>query len=93
MKIVLINPRSRRPEEIQQKCFAPVNLLYLASSLLRHHYDVAIVDANAYGLSDAADREHVIAAHGVGRVQPSSESSGTLCTGHRYDQVRGLWRL
>ena len=59
MKIVLINPRSRRPEEIQQKCFAPVNLLYLASSLLRHHYDVAIVDANAYGLSDAAVADQV----------------------------------
>ena len=54
MKIVLVNPRSRRPEEIQQKCFAPVNLLYLASSLLKHHFEVEIVDANAFGLSDAA---------------------------------------
>ncbi|MEW6076601.1 MAG: radical SAM protein [Thermodesulfobacteriota bacterium] len=52
MKIILINPRSRRPEEIQQKCFAPVNLLYLASSLLRDGYEVEIIDANAFGFSD-----------------------------------------
>ena len=54
MKIVLINPRSREPEEIQQKCFAPVNLLYLASSLLRHGFDTEVIDANAFRLSDEA---------------------------------------
>ncbi len=59
MKTVLINPRSRKPEEIQQKCFAPVNLLYLASSLLRNGYDVEVVDANAFGLTDNAVAEQV----------------------------------
>lgn len=53
MIIILINPRSRRPEEIQQKCFPPVNLLYLASSLLENRIDVRVLDANAFGLSDA----------------------------------------
>ncbi len=54
MKIVLINPPSRNPQEIQQKCFPPVNLLYLASSLLQEGYPVDVLDANAFGLSDSA---------------------------------------
>src|SRR6056297_3156903 len=59
MKIVLINTRSRRPDEIQQKCFAPVNLLYLASSLLHNGHKVEVIDANAFGLSDNAVAEQV----------------------------------
>ncbi len=59
MKIVLVNPRSRNPEELQQKCFAPVNLLYLAASLLENNFEVDVVDANAYGLSDKAVAELV----------------------------------
>jgi anaerobic magnesium-protoporphyrin IX monomethyl ester cyclase len=63
MKIILINPRSRRPEEIQQKCFPPVNLLYLAASLLRSGYDVDIIDANAFGLPDGAVVRQVAERH------------------------------
>ncbi len=52
MKVVLINPRSKHPEEIQQKCFAPVNLLYIASSLIENGCDAEIIDANAFGFTD-----------------------------------------
>ena len=52
MKIVLINPRSKNPREIQQKCFAPISLLYLASSLIANGYTVDIIDANALALTD-----------------------------------------
>jgi len=53
MKIVLINTRSKKPEEIQQKWFAPINLLYIASSLVDNGHDVQLIDANAFGLTDA----------------------------------------
>lgn len=59
MKIVLINPRSCNPEEIQKKCFVPVNLLYLASSLLHNGYKAEVIDANAFGLTDDAVAEQV----------------------------------
>ena len=52
MKIILINPRSKNSNEILQKCFVPVNLTYLASSLLTNGYQVEIIDANALCLSD-----------------------------------------
>jgi len=52
LKIILINPRSKNPDEAQQKCFAPINLLYLASSLLEAGHQVDVIDANALGLSD-----------------------------------------
>jgi len=57
MKVVLINPRSKNPDEIQQKCFPPVDLMYLASALLGQSYEVEIIDANALRLrhSDVAD--------------------------------------
>ncbi len=52
MKVVLLNTRSKNPEDIQQKCFAPVNLMYLASSLMDNSYPPEIIDANASGLTD-----------------------------------------
>ncbi|MFP4445107.1 MAG: B12-binding domain-containing radical SAM protein [Desulfosudaceae bacterium] len=52
MNIVLINPRSRHPLEIQQKCFAPLNLMYLAASLESAGYHVDIIDTNAFGWDD-----------------------------------------
>ena len=54
MKIVLVTTRSKNSNEMQQKCFAPVNLLYLAASLLKSGYDAHIIDANAFGLTDKA---------------------------------------
>ncbi len=52
MKVVLINPRSKNPDELQQKCFAPLNLMYLASSLIENNHQAEIIDANAFGLTD-----------------------------------------
>jgi anaerobic magnesium-protoporphyrin IX monomethyl ester cyclase len=52
LKAIFINPRSKHPGEIQQKCFAPLGLLYLASSLLKAGHRAGIIDANALGLSD-----------------------------------------
>ncbi len=52
MKVVLVNPRSMNPEEIQQKCFAPLSLMYLASSLRKEGHEPHIIDANAWGLTD-----------------------------------------
>ncbi|MFP4040707.1 MAG: B12-binding domain-containing radical SAM protein [Desulfosudaceae bacterium] len=59
MKIVLVNPRSRNPREIQQKCFAPLNLMYLAAALQESGYSVDIIDANALGWNDAAVAERI----------------------------------
>ncbi len=63
MKIVLINPPSKDPEKIQQKCFAPVNLLYLAASLEASGFCVCIVDANAFRLNARAVVERVKCLH------------------------------
>ncbi len=52
MKVVLVNPRSRNPGEIQQKCFAPANLMYLAAALEANGQEAVIIDANALGLND-----------------------------------------
>jgi radical SAM superfamily enzyme YgiQ (UPF0313 family) len=54
VKVILINPRSKNPHEYQQKCFAPINLLYLASSLESQGHTVEAIDANALGLEDEA---------------------------------------
>ncbi|MBP7216681.1 MAG: B12-binding domain-containing radical SAM protein [Candidatus Omnitrophica bacterium] len=52
MNVVLVNPRSKKPREIQQKCFPPVNLLYIAAALLREGHVVDVIDANAQGLDN-----------------------------------------
>ncbi|MFC1631246.1 B12-binding domain-containing radical SAM protein [Candidatus Omnitrophota bacterium] len=52
MKVALINPRAKNPKEIQQKCFAPLNLLYLASSLEASGHQLEVIDANALQLSE-----------------------------------------
>ena len=59
MKALFINPRSKRPGEIQQKCFAPLGLLYLAASLKRAGHSAEVIDANALGLDDDEAAERV----------------------------------
>jgi len=51
LKVILINPCSKNPQAIQQKCFPPVDLLYLAKALIQSGYSVEVIDANALGLT------------------------------------------
>ena len=50
--VLLVNPRSTYSGEIAQKCFPPLNLLYLAAALRREGFRPAVLDANAFGLTD-----------------------------------------
>jgi len=52
-KVLLINPRATYAFEIAQKCYPPLNLLYLANALLKAGIEVHVLDANALALSDA----------------------------------------
>lgn len=52
MKILFINPNSKKSKGFPQKCFPPISLLYLASFLLENNYKVSVIDANALRLSD-----------------------------------------
>jgi len=60
--VVLINPKATYADEIAQKCFPPVGLLYLASSLHAAGIHVQVVDANALRLDDTRTVERVRAA-------------------------------
>jgi radical SAM superfamily enzyme YgiQ (UPF0313 family) len=51
-RVSLINPKATYAEEIAQKCFPPLGLLYLAASLEAAEVEVQVVDANALRLSD-----------------------------------------
>ncbi len=51
-KVVLINPRATYVNEIAQKCYPPLNLLYLASSLKSRGFESVVLDANAFKMSD-----------------------------------------
>jgi radical SAM superfamily enzyme YgiQ (UPF0313 family) len=51
--ILLINPRATYAYEIAQKCYPPLNLLYLAAHLKREGFDVRVLDANALRMDDA----------------------------------------
>ncbi|MCM8786786.1 MAG: B12-binding domain-containing radical SAM protein [Candidatus Omnitrophica bacterium] len=52
MRVLLINPPSKDFGKIQQKCFVPISLLYLASSLLEVGYQTTVLDVNALGLKE-----------------------------------------
>jgi anaerobic magnesium-protoporphyrin IX monomethyl ester cyclase len=51
-KIVLVNPRATYVNEIAQKCYPPLNLLYLAANLRNNGFDVDVIDANALRMTD-----------------------------------------
>ena len=51
-RVLLINPRATYVNEIAQKCYPPMNLLYLATSLRDAGIGVKIADANAMKLWD-----------------------------------------
>ncbi len=50
--VVLVNPRATYVNEIAQKCYPPASLLYLAAALENAGFGVAVIDANAFGLTD-----------------------------------------
>lgn len=52
MKVVLINPRATYAGEIAQKCYPPMNLMYLSASLRAQGHEPRIVDANAHNMPD-----------------------------------------
>jgi anaerobic magnesium-protoporphyrin IX monomethyl ester cyclase len=51
-RVALINPKATYADEIAQKCFPPLGLLYLAASLEAAGIDVQVIDANALRASD-----------------------------------------
>ena len=51
-RVLLINPRATYAYEIAQKCYPPLNLLYLATALRKAGVDPRVLDANALALSD-----------------------------------------
>ena len=50
--VVLINPRATYVDEIAQKCYPPMHLLYLAAALRESGYAPLVIDANAFRMSD-----------------------------------------
>ncbi len=51
-KVVLINPRATYYNEVAQKCFPPMQLLYLAAALRDAGFEPVVLDANAFRLTD-----------------------------------------
>ncbi len=51
-RVLLVNPRATYVDEIAQKCFPPLNLLYLAAALRGRGYSPVVLDANALRLCD-----------------------------------------
>jgi radical SAM superfamily enzyme YgiQ (UPF0313 family) len=56
---VLINPRSTYYNEVAQKCFPPMHLLYLAAGLRQRDFEPRVIDANAFRLTDDQIAEEV----------------------------------
>ena len=51
-RVLLVNPRATYVDELAQKCFPPLNLLYLAAALRAGGFAPMVLDANALRLSD-----------------------------------------
>ncbi len=58
-RAVLINPKATYADEIAQKCFPPLGLLYLAAALDASGVRAQVIDANALRLDVAATVERV----------------------------------
>jgi len=58
-QVVLINPRATYYDEVAQKCYPPMHLLYLAAVLREHGFEPVVLDANAFRMSDEEIREEV----------------------------------
>ncbi len=62
LRVVLINPRDVGAGRIQQKCYPPLGLLYLAAALERGGHAVEVIEANAWQLDDQRIEARVAAA-------------------------------
>jgi radical SAM superfamily enzyme YgiQ (UPF0313 family) len=51
-EVFLINPRATYYNEIAQKCYPPMHLLYLAAALRRRDFKPVVMDANAFRMTD-----------------------------------------
>jgi len=58
-QVVLINPRATYFNEVAQKCYPPMHLLYLAAALREHGFEPVVLDANAFRMTDEEIREEV----------------------------------
>jgi len=58
-RVTLVNPPATYAQQIPQKCFPPMGLLYLAASLESAGAQVDVMDANAAGLSHDACAKRV----------------------------------
>jgi len=58
MKVLLVNPCDLHLDEVRQKCYPPLNLMYLAAALREAGHRLAVLDANAHGMQPAAIAEH-----------------------------------
>lgn len=67
-RVLLVNPRSTFVDELAQKVFPPVNLLYLAAALRRQGHEPHLLEANAFSLSDEelAARARALRPHVIG---------------------------
>jgi radical SAM superfamily enzyme YgiQ (UPF0313 family) len=83
--VLLINPRATYVNEIAQKCYPPMNLLYLAASLRAADFVPTVLDANAFRMTDEAiDAE-------VRRLRPAVV--GLALYSEILRQVRDMTRL
>ena len=53
MKVLLVNPRDLYMHEVRQKCYPPLNLMYLGAALQQADVEVDLIDANAFQFGDA----------------------------------------
>ena len=53
MKVLLVNPRDLHIDEVRQKCYPPLNLLYLTAALQQAGIEVGLIDANAFEFRDS----------------------------------------
>lgn len=60
--VILINPRATYYKEVAQKCFPPMQLLYLAAALREAGFEPDVLDANAFRMTDDEIAERVRAA-------------------------------
>jgi anaerobic magnesium-protoporphyrin IX monomethyl ester cyclase len=57
--VMLINPRATYYKELAQKCFPPMQLLYLAAALREKGFEPVVLDANAFRMTDEEISERV----------------------------------
>ena len=83
-KVALINPRATYCDELAQKCYPPMHLLYLAAALREREFEVEVIDANAARMSDQEVAER------VGNLKPLL--AGISLYSEILGQVRDLTR-